>query len=50
MYLLSVIGLIACQDARLFDVSSCLLTRPSTFYKLLYMERGGFTERCSSIF
>ena len=35
MYLLSVIGLIACKDAHLFDASSCLLTPPSIFCKLL---------------
>jgi hypothetical protein len=34
-YLLAVIGLIACKDARLFDASSRPWTPPSTFYKLL---------------
>src|SRR4029453_10177843 len=34
-YLLSVTGLIACTDARLFDASSCPWTPPSTFGKLL---------------
>ena len=35
MYLLTVTGLSVCKDARLFDTSSCPLTPPSTFYKLL---------------
>ena len=41
MYLLSVIGLSACKDVRLFDASSCPLTSPVIFYKLRYIERAG---------
>jgi len=35
VYLLIVAGLIACNDASLFDAFSCLWTPPATFYKLL---------------
>jgi len=35
----SVAGLIACKDARLFNAFTCPWTSPSTFYKLLEIER-----------
>jgi hypothetical protein len=38
----SVAGLIACKDAALFNAFSCSGTPPSTFYKLLEIERAGF--------
>jgi hypothetical protein len=37
--LLAVAGLIACNDASLFDTFSCPWTPPTTFYKLLEIER-----------
>jgi hypothetical protein len=37
--LLAVAGLIACKDAGLLDAFSCPWTPPSTFYKLLEIER-----------
>jgi len=40
--LLSVVGLIACKDANLFEAFSCSWTRPATFYKLLGIERPFF--------
>jgi hypothetical protein len=40
MYLLAVAEPIACKEARLIDVSSCPCPPPSTFYKLLEIERG----------
>ena len=39
VYLLTVPGLTACKDARLFDASSCPSIPPLTFYKLLEIER-----------
>jgi hypothetical protein len=33
VYLLTVPGLTACKDARLFDASSCPSIPPLTFYK-----------------
>jgi len=39
VYLLTVTGLTACKDARLFDASSCPSIPPLTFYKLLEIER-----------
>ena len=45
MYLLSVVGLIACKDANLFEAFSCSWTPSSTFYKLLEIERRWFTHR-----
>ena len=39
MYLFAVTGLIACKDARFFDTSLGPWTPPSTFYKLLEIER-----------
>jgi hypothetical protein len=41
MSLLAIVGLITCKDASLFEAFSCLWTQPSTFYKLLEIERGG---------
>ena len=35
VYFLSVTGLIACKAAYLYETSSCPLTLPSTFDKLL---------------
>ena len=40
--LLAVPGLIACTAVRLFDTSSCPWTPPSTFSKLLSIERAPF--------
>ena len=45
MYLLSVTGLIACKDMRLYDASSCPLTSSAIFYKLRESERGSFRRR-----
>ena len=45
MYLLSVTGLIACKDVRLYDASSCPLTSPTIFYKLREIERYGIALR-----
>jgi hypothetical protein len=39
VYLLTLTGLIACTDARLFDASSCPSIPLLTFYKLLEIER-----------
>ena len=39
VYPLSVAGLIACKNARLFEAFSCLWTPFSTFYKLREIER-----------
>ncbi len=45
-YLLTVPGLIACIDVRLFDTSSCPLSPPSTFDKLLEIERTSLLVPC----
>ena len=42
MSLLSVAGFIACKDASCFEAFSCPWTSPSTFYKLLEIERRVF--------
>jgi hypothetical protein len=47
VYLLSVAGRIACQDANLFEAFSRSWTLSATFYKLLEIERfwTGFISR-----
>jgi hypothetical protein len=42
--LLAVAGLIACKDAGLLDAFSYPWTPPSTFYKLLEIERALFPD------
>jgi len=45
VYLLSVIGLIACKDVRLYEASSCPLTSPAIVYKRREIERRGLPRR-----
>jgi hypothetical protein len=46
VYLLSVTGLSACKDVRLYDASSCPLTSPAIFYKLREIERPPLRDTC----
>jgi hypothetical protein len=43
VYLRTVFAVIACKEASLCGVASCLCTLASTFYKLLEIERSGLS-------